>query len=56
MKRKVAEDGWQPFFRLPNNPTELRTTWSVKLLRTAGRVGPWGIGFLVWEAYGTGLS
>jgi len=25
-------------------------------LRTLGRVGPWGIGFLVWEAYGSGLN
>ncbi|KAF9483857.1 hypothetical protein BDN70DRAFT_903977 [Pholiota conissans] len=56
LKRKLAKDGWQSFFRLPNNPTEVRTKWNVKFLRTAGRVGPWGIGFLVWEAYGNGLS
>lgn len=26
------------------------------ILRTVGRVGPWGIGFLVWETYGYGGS
>ncbi|KAF5372991.1 hypothetical protein D9758_001628 [Tetrapyrgos nigripes] len=25
------------------------------VLRTLGRVGPWGIGFLAWEAFGSGL-
>lgn len=25
-------------------------------LRVLGRVGPWGIGFLIWEIYGPGLS
>lgn len=24
-------------------------------LRTIARAGPWGIGFLVWEAYGAGV-
>ena len=25
-------------------------------LRTIARVGPWGVGFLVWESLGPGLS
>ncbi|KAF8969928.1 hypothetical protein BDZ97DRAFT_1793425 [Flammula alnicola] len=59
LKQKIVEDGFRYFFQqanLPHNPTETRTKWSVRALRTAGRVGPWGIGFLVWEAYGSGLT
>lgn len=26
------------------------------VLRTIARVGPWGIGFLVWEAFGSGIQ
>jgi len=29
---------------------------AIRVVRTLGRVGPWGIGFLVWEMYGPGLS
>lgn len=54
--RKVTEDGVRILFRLPQATTEVRVRWTVKLLRTAGRVGPWGAGFLVWEAYGNGLA
>ena len=30
--------------------------WLYGTLRTLARVGPWGVGFLVWEAFGPGLS
>jgi hypothetical protein len=32
------------------------TTRMYPFLRTLGRVGPWGVGFLVWEAYGPGIE
>lgn len=29
---------------------------SYNTIRALARVGPWGVGFLVWEAYGPGLG
>lgn len=46
-------------FHDPNSVASERTGLRTKLMgvvRTLGRVGPWGIGFLVWEMYGSGLS
>ncbi|KAF8163169.1 hypothetical protein B0H34DRAFT_311174 [Crassisporium funariophilum] len=57
LTRKVTADGVHSFFRsvaLSHYPQEKRTRWNL-ILRTAGRVGPWGVGFLVWEACGPGL-
>lgn len=31
-------------------------SWISNLARTLARVGPWGVGFLVWEAYGPGIG
>ncbi|KIK63601.1 hypothetical protein GYMLUDRAFT_83617 [Collybiopsis luxurians FD-317 M1] len=55
--RRIYKDGILLFFRNPNsaqvdgNPSRLTVA-----LRTLGRVGPWGIGFLAWEAFGPGLQ
>ncbi|KAJ2977880.1 hypothetical protein NUW54_g11363 [Trametes sanguinea] len=59
--RKVHEDGVLSFFRNPahvhHDPgTSLAKRRMNAALRTLGRVGPWGVGFLVWEAFGPGLS
>ena len=59
--KKVNDDGLLGFFRDPNANDQVRvahgsyrqTTYAA--LRTLGRVGPWGVGFLVWEAFGPGI-
>ena len=59
--RKLQDDGWRFFFKHPvthehsphASPMQRRLH---ALGRTLGRVGPWGIGFLAWEAFGPGLS
>jgi len=60
--KKVRADGVQFLFTAPysvvpekNNITRSRARMNATL-RTLGRVGPWGFGFLVWEAYGPGLG
>ncbi|EPQ58382.1 hypothetical protein GLOTRDRAFT_37305 [Gloeophyllum trabeum ATCC 11539] len=60
---KVQEDGPISLFR---DPSLLRATRSHSgpssrkrveaMLRILARAGPWGIGFLVWEAFGPGIS
>ncbi|KAG7453011.1 uncharacterized protein BT62DRAFT_977494 [Guyanagaster necrorhizus] len=54
---KFREEGLAYFFRNPYrvidhshslSPSQLRLN---TMLRTLGRVGPWGVGFLVWETY-----
>jgi hypothetical protein len=58
LRGTMGGEGFRYFFKsdnLPHNPTAARTTHTT-ILRTAGRVGPWGLAFLVWEAYGPGLS
>jgi hypothetical protein len=59
--RKIRDDGLLSFFRDAAG-TEERTLTSpgrqrlLAAARTLGRVGPWGVGFLVWEAFGPGIS
>lgn len=58
---KVKEEGWSSFFQAPRVHVHETFTspWHRRLhsaLRTVARVGPWGVGFLVWEAFGPGLS
>lgn len=58
---KLQEDGPLSFFRNPAHVTEDRSIPQLRrtllaMGRTLARVGPWGIGFLVWEAYGPGIS
>jgi hypothetical protein len=56
--QKIHGDGIAHFFHDPSivgsektgNSTTRRRIYSG--LRTLGRVGPWGVGFLVWEAFG----
>lgn len=58
LRRKTAEDGLGSFFKsitLPSESAGPKRRWNTAV-RTVGRVGPWGIGFLVWEAYSSGLS
>lgn len=59
--RKAREDGVLSFFHLQANravpQAQSRTRRrAYSMVRTLGRVGPWGIGFLVWEVYGHKLS
>ncbi|KAG1882935.1 hypothetical protein F4604DRAFT_1739634 [Suillus subluteus] len=60
--QKIRGDGIIHFFRDPstagNDTPEMSTTRRriYSGVRTLARVGPWGLGFLVWEAFGPGLS
>jgi hypothetical protein len=59
--RMIREDGLLSLFRDATNKEErtLTSPGRQRLLaaaRTLGRVGPWGVGFLVWEAFGPGIS
>jgi hypothetical protein len=61
--QKVRQDGIVIFFRDPSaggtsakSPGSINNRRLYVALRTFARVGPWGIGFLAWEAFGPGLS
>jgi len=59
--RKIHDDGLLSFFRGAAGKEEgtLSSPRYQKLLvaaRTLGRVGPWGVAFLVWETFGPGIS
>jgi len=61
--RKLQEDGLCSYFKDPNHvphhedlSTSLLRRRIYSASRTLARVGPWGIGFLVWEAFGPGIS
>ncbi|KAF9458672.1 hypothetical protein BDZ94DRAFT_1313087 [Collybia nuda] len=53
---KLQRDGIRSFFELHFLAHDRNTSTTRRKLhgvfRTLGRVGPWGIGFLVWEIYG----
>jgi hypothetical protein len=54
----VRAEGFAVLFRDTNSMAPVDSGWRVRLMGTArvlARVGPWGIGFLVWEMYGPGL-
>lgn len=62
---KIQHDGLLSFFRAPASldsssasgaDTNLLRRRLFSTLRVLGRVGPWGAGFLIWEAFGPGLS
>lgn len=58
--RKLKDDGLGAFIRNPSPAThdESRSLAHRRIrtgLRTLARVGPWGVGFLVWESFGPGL-
>lgn len=58
----VREEGFMTLLRdpldhtLPAPQASSIPSWITNLGRTLARVGPWGVGFLVWEAYGPGLG
>jgi len=61
--QKVRQDGIVAFFRdasatdnSAKSPGGASSRRLYPALRTFARVGPWGVGFLVWEAFGPGLS
>lgn len=64
LAQAVREEGIMTLLRDPNMPASLPVSvpgsaipsWAANLARTLARVGPWGIGFLVWEAYGPGIG
>ncbi|KAF8837006.1 hypothetical protein BDN67DRAFT_973489 [Paxillus ammoniavirescens] len=63
LARKAREDGIASFFREQSaalrEPLEIQSNIQRRIssaCRTLARVGPWGIGFLVWEALGPGLD
>lgn len=56
---KSKEDGILSFFKDPSSHFHESPSTRPRLhtfLRTIARVGPWGVGFLVWESFGPGLS
>ncbi|KAF9001894.1 hypothetical protein BDQ17DRAFT_1390854 [Cyathus striatus] len=55
----ISEKGVTGLFRVhytPKTRSDIKGTAVRNIFRTLGRVGPWGFGFLVWEAYGSGLE
>ena len=59
--RQAREQGVLSFFKNPVYVAHDASTSPMRrranaALRTLGRVGPWGVGFLVWEAFGPGIS
>jgi hypothetical protein len=61
IERKIHDDGLLSFFRNAAGKEEgsLTSPGRQRMLaaaRTLGRVGPWGVGFLVWETLGPGIS
>ncbi|KAH9842717.1 uncharacterized protein C8Q71DRAFT_734085 [Rhodofomes roseus] len=63
LSQKLRQDGLLSFFRDPHHVAShegmsmtplRRRLYSTS--RTVARVGPWGVGFLVWEAFGPGIS
>jgi len=58
--QKIQQDGFLSLFRNPTaasgaSPSTARSRL-YSVLRTLARVGPWGVGFLVYQAYDSGLS
>lgn len=59
LSHKSKEDGVLSFFKDPSSHLHESPSSRPRLqafLRTIARVGPWGVGFLVWESLGPGLS
>ncbi|KAF9228582.1 hypothetical protein BS17DRAFT_772199 [Gyrodon lividus] len=61
--QKAREDGISSFFREQSaglrEPLKFQSNIQRRIsfaLRTLSRVGPWGMGFLMWEALGPGLD
>lgn len=63
LKVKIHEEGFMALFRGAETASDLharqgsRTKRNINsMLRLLARVGPWGVGFLIFEAFGPGLS
>lgn len=59
LSHKLKEDGVLSFLKDPSSHLHESPSPRPRLhafLRTIARVGPWGVGFLVWESLGPGLS
>ncbi|KAL5533179.1 hypothetical protein ACEPAF_4955 [Sanghuangporus sanghuang] len=63
--KHIRDDGLLSFFRSvsaheslrsPERPMSLFRRRLYSALRFLGRMGPWGAGFLIWEAYGPGYG
>ncbi|KAH9945970.1 uncharacterized protein BXZ73DRAFT_86194 [Epithele typhae] len=59
--RLARQEGLKTFFANPNHVPHDPAVSAARrrlttALRTLGRVGPWGVGFLAWEAFGPGLA
>lgn len=54
--RKVEAEGLTSFFANPHPTRDGPSSHTRRVLRTLARVGPWGVGFLVWEAFRPGAS
>ena len=56
---KVKDDGVISFVQAHPVPHRGPVTYKDRVysvLRVLGRMGPWGAGFLIWEAFGPGLA
>ncbi|KAI0797629.1 hypothetical protein C8Q75DRAFT_801562 [Abortiporus biennis] len=62
LMRKLRDEGMRSFFANPVGHVATDTSSSPlrrrvnSMLRTVARVGPWGVGFLMWEVFGPGIS
>lgn len=56
LMERLRHDQPHSFFRDPNTVLHSPSSPFYRALKILGRAGPWGIGFLVWEAYGPGLD
>jgi hypothetical protein len=64
LAHKVRDEGLLSFLRDPSaSPTDVSRSTSdrlrsrlIAMSRMLARVGPWGVGFLVWESLGPGIS
>ncbi|KAI0934235.1 hypothetical protein AcV5_006146 [Taiwanofungus camphoratus] len=59
--QKIRDDGLLSYFRDQSHVSHETSNSSFRrrlysAFRTLARVGPWGAGFLVWEAFGPGIS
>ncbi|KAH8106765.1 hypothetical protein BXZ70DRAFT_885058 [Cristinia sonorae] len=59
--RKLKDEGLVSFFQNLSPATHEEPSSALRrrarsFLRTLARVGPWGVGFLVWESFGPGIS
>ncbi|KAJ6488587.1 hypothetical protein C8R47DRAFT_1177349 [Mycena vitilis] len=61
LTRKIQQEGFRSLFRdptaVPHGPSPKDGYMRIYgVLRTLARVGPWGVGFLVYQAYDAGLN